>query len=203
MNRLNSICVFCGSQAGAKQIYSDKAAEMGQLIADRNLTLVYGGGSVGLMGILAKAAADRGAEVISVIPESLLPKEVAGESIGELVVCQTMLERKSIMADKSDGFIAMPGGYGTLDEIFEMVTWTQLGIQNKPLGFLNVEGFYDPLLATIDHTVTQGFIRATHRDLIVDAPNPEELLSKIENQSLPKSTIVWKSKADHHAGTHP
>ena len=190
---LNSICVFCGSSSGVKQAYTAAAVQMGKVIAEEGLTLVYGGGSIGLMGEVARSAQAGGAEVISIIPESLLPREVAGESIGELIVCQTMLERKAIMAEKSDGFIAMPGGYGTLDEIFEMLTWTQLGIHRKPVGFLNTAKFYDPLLATIEHTIEQGFIQQTHRQLIVDDSEPRSLLAKLSNQSLPKSVVEWKN----------
>ena len=192
MRELTSICVFCGSSSGSKPIYSEMAAAMGALIAQQGMTLVYGGGSIGLMGALARAAESHGAPVISIIPESLLPKEVAGDSIGELIVCDTMLERKAIMAEKSDAFIAMPGGYGTLDEIFEMVTWTQLGIHAKPLGFLNVAGFFNPMLTTLDQIVADGFIRPSHRGLIVDDPEPGPLLEKVKNQSLPKSVVEWK-----------
>lgn len=193
MNKLQAICVFCGSSTGTDLQYGEMAVATGKLLAERAMTLVYGGGSIGLMGILARAASEAGADVISIIPESLQAVEAVGESIGERIVCQTMLERKALMAEKSDAFIAMPGGFGTLDEIFEMVTWTQLGIHHKPLGFLNVCGFYDPLIATIEHTIEQGFIRTTHRDLIVDASDPATLLSKIENQKLPKSIIEWKT----------
>ncbi|MEM7133932.1 MAG: TIGR00730 family Rossman fold protein [Chloroflexota bacterium] len=193
MKELSSICVFCGSSSGHNPLYGEMAEAMGTRIAKQNLTLVYGGGSVGLMGILAKAAEANGASVLSVIPESLLPKELVGESTGELIVCETMLERKAIMAQKSDAFIAMPGGYGTLDEIFEMVTWTQLGVHSKPMGLLNVAGFFDPLLQTLDHMVTEGFIKPTHRQLIVHDPDPAALLKKIDIQSLPKSVLQWSN----------
>ncbi len=192
MNNLNSICVFCGSNAGTKPRFGEQAVALGKLIAEEGMTLVYGGGSIGLMGILARTTAENGGSVVSIIPESLRSVEAVGESVGELIVCDTMLERKNIMAEKSDGFIAMPGGYGTLDEIFEMVTWTQLGIHTKPMGFLNVDDFFDPLLNAIDQIVAQGFIRSTHRELIVDDPDPAALITKIRNQPLPKSIIEWK-----------
>lgn len=178
---------------GSKPIYRELAVAMGGLIASQGLKLVYGGGSIGLMGALARSAERGGASIVSIIPESLLPREVAGDSIGELIVCDTMLERKALMAQHSDAFIALPGGYGTLDEIFEMVTWTQLGIHAKPMGFLNVSGFYDPLLTMLDHSVSEGFIRPAHRALIVDDADPVALLQKVRNQSLPTSIIKWKS----------
>lgn len=192
MNELHSICIFCGSSSGVRPVYAEMAIAMGKLVATEGLRLVYGGGSIGLMGAMARAAQSGGASVLSVIPESLLISEGAGNSIGELIVCQTMLERKAIMADKADGFIALPGGYGTLDEIFEMITWTQLGIHAKPMGFLNVEGFFDPLLATIDQIIAEGFIRSRHRDLITEDADPAKLLEKVRNQTLPESVVTWK-----------
>ena len=192
MRNFQSICVFCGASAGADPIYVQRAAEMGQVLAQRNLRLVYGGGSIGLMGALAQATADAGGEILSVIPRSLVVKEITGESFGELVLCDTMLERKEIMAEGSDAFVTMPGGYGTLDELFEMLTWTQLGIQSKPVGLLNINGYFDPLIALVDSMVASGFVRETHRALLISDDDPRSLLDRLAQQELPNSIIEWK-----------
>lgn len=192
MRELQSVCLFCGASAGTEPIYVERAGEMGKVLAERNLRLVYGGGSIGLMGALAQAVSTSGGDILSVIPRSLVVKEITGESFGELVLCDTMLERKEIMADSSDAFITMPGGYGTLDELFEMLTWTQLGIHSKPIGLLNINGYFDPLIAMIDSMVASGFVRETHRALLISDDDPRSLLDRLVQQELPQSIIEWK-----------
>lgn len=190
-HELTSVCVFCGANAGQLPVYNEVAAAMGRILAERNLSLVYGGGSVGLMGILARTAAEHGCHVTSIIPRSLMTRELSGELIGEPIIVDTMLQRKTIMAQRSDAFITMPGGFGTLDELFEMITWGQLGIHAKPLGILNVAGYYDPLLQMIDHAVDHGFIRPKHRQLVVSSTEPADLLDKLEQQELPEGLVKW------------
>ena len=172
MNSLHSICVFCGSSSGTKAVYSDAAVALGRAMAQRQIGLVYGGGSVGLMGAIARTVADGGAPVKGIIPRALQPRELAGETIGELHVVDSMHERKLLMARHADAFIAMPGGFGTMDELFEVVTWGQLGIQRKAIGLLNVNGYWDPMLAWIEHALNEQFIRPHHRNLIVVADEP-------------------------------
>lgn len=189
--KLTSICVFCGANSGRKPLYQETAVAMGRALAARGLRLVYGGGSVGLMGILARTAAAHGSPVVSVIPKSLLTRELSGDLIGEAVIVDTMTERKTIMAQRSDGFIAMPGGFGTLDELFEMITWGQLGIHAKPMGILNIDGYFTPLIQMIDHAVAEGFIRPQHRQLFVESDDPEDLLHQLATQDVPESLVKW------------
>ena len=176
---MRRICVFCGSSKGTKPAYAEAARAMGTLIAQRGLGLVYGGGEVGLMGIVANAALAAGGEVIGVIPEALMRMEVGHPRLTELHVVATMHERKAMMADLSDGFIAMPGGIGTLEELFEIWTWGQLGIHPKPLGFLDVAGYYQPLHAFLDHTVTEGFVKEHHRAMTAVETDPATLLDRL------------------------
>ena len=151
------ICVFCGSNPGVNPAYKNAAAGLGRLLAERKIELVYGGGNIGLMGVLADAALEASGRVIGVIPESLMAKEVGHQGLTELRVVGSMHERKALMADLAEGFIALPGGYGTFEEFCEVVTWSQLGLHAKPCGVLNVEKYYDPLLALFDHAVKEGF----------------------------------------------
>jgi uncharacterized protein (TIGR00730 family) len=160
---MKAVCVYCGSNAGGKPAYAERAAALGKRIADEGLALVYGGGNVGLMGIAADAALAAGGEVIGVIPEQLVGWEVAHRGVTRLEVVANMHERKARMFDLSDAFIAMPGGFGTLDEMFEMLTWRQLGLGDKPCAFLDVEGFYVPLLAMLDRMVEERFLHADQR----------------------------------------
>src|SRR6516164_2274986 len=148
---LKRICVFCGSSVGDRPIYLQAALELGRAIAERRLGLVYGGGHIGLMGVLADAVLSGGGEVIGVIPQALVDRELAHTGVTELRVVETMHQRKALMADLSDGFLALPGGFGTGDELFEILTWAQLGLHAKPIGVLNVGGYFDPLLAWLDH----------------------------------------------------
>lgn len=177
---LKRICVFCGSNAGARPEYAAGARELATHLASRGLGLVYGGGNVGLMGIIADAMLEAGAEVIGVIPRSLVEREVAHHGVTKLHVVQTMHERKAMMNELCDAFIAMPGGFGTLEELFEVLTWSQLGYHRKPCGLLNVGGFFDPLEAMLDHGVTEQFLRPAHRALLIAESSPARLLDRLE-----------------------
>jgi uncharacterized protein (TIGR00730 family) len=176
---MRSICVFCGSRRGGAQKYADAARMFGTALARRGFGLVYGGGHIGLMGVLADAVLENGRPVIGVIPRSLADKELAHRGLSDLIVVETMHERKAAMADRSDAFVALPGGYGTGDELFEILTWAQLGLHNKPVGLLNVAGFFDPLLAWLDHMVGEDFLKATHRRIVRVASEPESVLDLI------------------------
>ena len=160
---MRAVCVYCGSSAGSNPVYAEGAARLGARLATENLTLVYGGGNVGLMGLVADAALAAGGEVIGVIPEQLVGWEVAHQGLTRLEIVATMHERKARMFDLSDAFIALPGGFGTLDEMFEMLTWRQLGLGDKPCAFLDVDGFYTPLIAMLDRMVEERFLREAHR----------------------------------------
>jgi len=179
MFTLRRICVFCGSSVGSRPAYVAAARELGRTLAERGLGVVFGGGKVGLMGVLADAALAAGGEAIGVIPEAMVAREIAHNGLTELHVVHSMHERKTLMADLADAFIALPGGYGTFEEFFEAVTWTQLGIHQKPCGLLNVEGYYDALLALLNRAVSDGFIREANRSLIVDASDVRTLLEKL------------------------
>ena len=163
---MTRICVFCGSATGNAPGYLEAAGSLGRIFAERGLGLVFGGGHIGLMGIVADAVLQGGGEVIGVIPRSLVDRELAHPGVLDTRIVGTMHERKALMADLSEVFIALPGGYGTADELFEMLTWAQLKIHHKPIGLLNVGGYFDPLLAWIDRAVAEGFIKARHRELL-------------------------------------
>ena len=182
---MKRICVFCGSSVGRQSLYQDAATAMGSLLASRGIGLVYGGGNVGLMGVIAGAVLAGGGEVIGVIPRSLADREIAHTGVTDLRVVDSMHARKAMMADLSDAFIAMPGGVGTFEEFFEAVTWTQLGVHRKPCGLLNTAGFYTPLAAFIDQAVTEGFIKPVHRASIVVDDHPERLLDSLAQVELP------------------
>lgn len=173
------ICVFCGSNSGINPAYHRAANDLGRLMVDRGIELVYGGGDVGLMGILADSVLAARGRVIGVIPDSLLAKEIGHLGLTELKIVGSMHERKALMSDLSDGFIAMPGGFGTFEEFCEVVTWSQLGIQSKPCGLLNVAGYYQPLLQLFDDAVREGFLPAENRQLVLDDANPIDLLEKM------------------------
>lgn len=177
---LKRVCVFCGSSPGARPEYAQAARELGALLARRRIGLVFGGGKVGMMGRLAQAALEGGGEVIGVIPRFLQEKRVAFAGLGDLRVVGTMHERKALMAELADGFVALPGGLGTLDETFEMLTWAQLGMHGKPCGLLDVAGFFAPLLRFLDHVTEQGFIDGAHRGMILSAGSPAGLLAQLE-----------------------
>jgi uncharacterized protein (TIGR00730 family) len=172
-------CVFCGSNGGARPSYASVTAELARCLVANRIGIVYGGGNVGLMGVLADAALAEGGEVVGVIPRMLVEKEMAHRGLSELRVVGSMHERKALMADLSDAFIAAPGGYGTLDEFCEILTWTQLGLQKKPVGILNVDGYFDRLLALFDHAVTEQFVKPMHRDMIVTDATPQSLIARM------------------------
>jgi uncharacterized protein (TIGR00730 family) len=174
---LQRLCVFCGSSKGTNPAYLADAQEVGRTLAQSGLGLVYGGGNIGLMGALADAALAAGGHVIGVIPEALLAKEVGHRGLPDLRVVKTMHERKALMAELSDGFIALPGGFGTFEEFFEVLTWSQLGLHPKPCGLLNVAGFFDPLLELLNHSVTEGFVRPAHRALVIVDADIRRLLA--------------------------
>jgi len=182
---MKRLCVFCGSSHGANPAYAEAAVTLGTLLANRGIGLVYGGGNVGLMGVIADAALAAGGEVIGVIPKSLADREVAHHGVTDLRVVDSMHTRKAMMADLSDAFIAMPGGVGTFEEFFEAITWTQLGLHRKACGLLNVAGFYTPLAVFIDQAVSEGFIKPVHRAAIVVDDNPERLLNSLSTIDLP------------------
>jgi uncharacterized protein (TIGR00730 family) len=182
---MNRICVFCGSNPGVRPEYADAARAMGAALVQRDIGLVYGGGRVGLMGIIADQVVAEGGEVIGVIPADLDRKEIAHGGLTQLHVVGSMHERKAMMAKLSDGFIALPGGYGTFEEFCEVLTWAQLGFQQKPCALYNVAGFYDPLLALFDHAVTEGFVRPQHRALVMQGSSPAELLDKLAEYQPP------------------
>lgn len=178
--RFERICVFCGSRAGYKPAFSDAALELGQLLVERKIDLVYGGGSVGLMGLISRTVFHGGCHVLGVIPKALLPHEISGETIGEVITVTDMHQRKAEMAKHADAFIALPGGYGTMEELLEMISWSQLGIHDKPVGLLNVDGYYNSLLALFDKGVEEGFIEDSARRIVVIADTAAELIKKIE-----------------------
>jgi uncharacterized protein (TIGR00730 family) len=182
---LRRICVFCGSNSGTRQIYQQAAQTLGRLLCRRGIELVYGGGNIGLMGVLANACLNEGGRVIGVIPQALADKELAHTGLTELRIVSSMHERKSVMADLSDAFVALPGGYGTWEEFFEVLTWSQLGIQRKACAVLNVNGYYDSLLEMADKALSEGFVRDVHRDLLLSDSDPERLLDRLSHYSVP------------------
>ncbi|NP_001358859.1 carboxy-lyase [Zea mays] len=194
-SRFQRICVYCGSAKGRKPSYQDAAVELGKELVERGIDLVYGGGSIGLMGLVSHAVHDGGRHVIGVIPRSLMPREVTGEPVGEVRAVSGMHERKAEMARFADAFIALPGGYGTLEELLEVITWAQLGIHKKPVGLLNVDGFYDPLLSFIDMAVNEGFIKEDARRIVISAPTAKELVLKLE-EYVPEYEVglVWEDQ---------
>jgi uncharacterized protein (TIGR00730 family) len=192
---MRRLCVFCGSSTGKQRAYSDAAKALGAVLAERGIGLVYGGGNVGLMGVIADAVMAAGGKVIGVIPQSLANREIAHTGITELRVVDSMHARKAMMAELADAFIAMPGGVGTFEEFFEVVTWTQLGLHRKPCGLLNVNGFYEPLAAFIDQAVTEGFIKPVHRAAIVVDGDPVRLLDTLGTIELP-SVPKWIDRSE-------
>uniref|UniRef100_A0A6N2MDS2 Cytokinin riboside 5'-monophosphate phosphoribohydrolase n=1 Tax=Salix viminalis TaxID=40686 RepID=A0A6N2MDS2_SALVM len=201
-SKFKRICVFCGSSRGKKTTYQVAAIDLGNELVSRNIDLVYGGGSIGLMGFVSQAVHDGGRHVMGVIPKTLMPRELTGETVGEVRAVADMHQRKAEMAKHSDAFIALPGGYGTLEELLEVITWAQLGIHDKPdtsellylfqgannascfnfvkVGLLNVDGYYNSLLSFIDKAVEEGFISPSARNIIVSAPTANELVKKLE-----------------------
>ena len=195
MKKIESLCVFTGSNTGNRREYSDAARALGHALAERRIRLVYGGGRVGLMGVVANAALEAGGEVVGVIPEALIAKEVGHGSVTDLRVVKTMHERKALMADLADAFVALPGGWGTLDEFFEILTWAQLGLHRKPCGILNVQGYFDRLLGFLEHSVEEGFVRREQSSLICVAGEPVELLQRLA-AAKPTNVEKWIARAE-------
>lgn len=181
--RMKRICVFCGSSPGSRPEYVEMAEQLGQALAREKIGLVYGGSSIGMMGVLANAVVSHGGDVTGVITDHLFKMEVAFTALTDLRVVKTMHERKALMAELSDGFIALPGGFGTMDEMFEILTWSQLDIHQKPCGFLNVNGYYNKLIDFIDHMVSQSFINPDCKTLVQIDDHPTGLLEKFANYS--------------------
>ncbi|GLT69904.1 hypothetical protein SLA2020_420160 [Shorea laevis] len=180
MGNFKRVCVFCGSNSGNRKIFSDAALDLGTELVERKMDLVYGGGSVGLMGIVSQTVFDGGCHVLGVIPTALVPLEISGHAVGEVLIVSDMHERKAEMASRADAFIALPGGYGTMEELLEMITWSQLGIHDKPVGLLNVDGYYDCLLGLFDKGVEEGFIKPSARNIIISAKTSRELIQRME-----------------------
>jgi uncharacterized protein (TIGR00730 family) len=193
---MRRLCVFCGSSAGNRPEYRAAAQRLGELLAGRGVGLVFGGGRVGLMGVVADAVLRGGGEAVGVIPQALVDKELAHRGLSELRVVGTMHQRKALMADLADAFAALAGGYGTADETFEILTWAQLGLHTKPVGLLNVCGFFDPLLAWVDHCVGEGFIRPEHRALLQVASEPAGLLEMLARYRAAPETPKWIGESD-------
>ncbi|MEO8619515.1 MAG: TIGR00730 family Rossman fold protein [bacterium] len=182
---LKTVCVFCAASTGSDPAYASQAVEMGRYLAESGRRVVYGGGRTGLMGALAEGVLAAGGQVIGVMPKHLVDREIAHTGLTELRIVASMHERKSLLAEMADGFLAMPGGLGTLEELFEIWTWGQLGLHRKPYGLLEVNGFFAPLLTFLDHAVAEGFIKQEYRDLLVVDTEPSTLISRMESMSPP------------------
>jgi uncharacterized protein (TIGR00730 family) len=187
---MNCIAVFCGSSSGSHTIYREQAAKLGQILAERRIDLIYGGGRVGLMGFLADAVLKAGGQVTGVIPGFLQTREVAHQGLTEMIRVETMHERKALIDQRSDGAIALPGGFGTLDELFEMLTWGQLGLHRKPVGLLNINGYFEPLLLTVEKMVSEGFLKLENKDQLLVSDNIETLLTAMETYRVPR-VVKW------------
>lgn len=187
------ICVYCGSSAGDDPAYSAAAQSVAEAFCDRGIGLVFGGGAVGIMGVLADAMLERGGEVVGVIPKALAVKEVAHENLSQLHVVASMHERKAMMAELADGFIALPGGWGTLEEIFEVLTWAQLGFHEKPCGLLNVGGYYDGLIGFLENAFARKFVKDLYRPLLMTSDNPADLLQQFAAYRAPR-VRKWMSE---------
>jgi hypothetical protein len=189
------VCVFCGSADGTRPAYRAAAVELGRALAERGWVLVYGGGKVGLMGAVADAALKAGGQVIGVIPQALVEKEIGHGAVTELIITQTMHERKAIMADRSDGVVTLPGGFGTLDEVAEIITWAQLGYHRKPVILANIDGFFDPLIGLMDHMARQGFIKPAHIGIAVVRSDIPSVMHTLETYQ-PPLIDKWIDKQD-------
>jgi hypothetical protein len=192
---MQRICVFCGSQVGHRDVYRQVTEELAEQLVQRGYGLVYGGGRVGLMGVLADAVLVAGGEVIGVIPEAMVARELAHSGVNNMHVVTSMHARKARMVDLADAFIALPGGYGTLEELFEIITWAQLGIHQKPIGLLNVGGYFDVLTTFVEQAIVEGFVREEHRQLTVVADAPAALLDALAQHTLPQVS-PWLSSKD-------
>ena len=187
---MKKVCVFCGSSKGTDPAYMREAGLLGKRIADKGYELVYGGANVGLMGMLARSCSEHGGKVTGVMPQHLVEMGVARDDLFELKVVESMHERKMLMSELADAFIALPGGIGTIEELFEIFTWFQLGLHNKPIALINTNGFYDELLKFMDRVVADGFFRKEHLDMLIVAPEADTVLDKIENYT-PETFEKW------------
>jgi uncharacterized protein (TIGR00730 family) len=201
MNEIKTICVFCGSSSGESKIYAEAAKDLGKLMVNEGITLVYGGAKVGLMGIIADEVLALGGKTIGVIPDFFSDKEIAHTQLTELIYVKSMAERKAILAELSDAFIAMPGGFGTLDELFEMMTSSQLDLHKKPVGILNVNHFYNSLIAQVDLMQAEQFMKPVHRQMLLDDENPIHLIEKMRNYQ-PPSQEKWIRKIKNGTLSH-
>lgn len=192
---MKSITVFCGSSFGSDEIYKEQAILLGQTLAKQNIQLVYGGANVGLMGVVADGVLQEGGKVIGVLPHFLQSKEIAHQDLTELILVETMHERKTKMNDLCDGVIVLPGGYGTLEEFFEMITWAQLGLHKKPIAILNINGFYDDLIKLVQNMVDKGFLKQINQEMLLVSDSIDELLEKMKNYRAP-SVGKWISKEE-------
>lgn len=193
---MRRLCVFCGSKVGNRPVYADQARELARLLVARGVGLVFGAGHIGLMGVLADEVLRAGGEATGVIPQALVDKELAHRGLTQLHVCESMHQRKALMADLSDAFAALPGGFGTADELFEILTWSQLGLHSKPVGLLNTAGFFDPLLAWLDQAVRDGFMKEKHRRLLVVAEEPDKLLDLLRDYRPHEPEAKWIESED-------
>ena len=182
---MKNICVYCGSSNGSQPVYREAAVALGKMLAERHIGLVYGGASIGLMGAIADAVLEQGGQVIGVIPHALAKKEVAHDKLTEMHVVASMHERKAKMAEASDGFIALPGGLGTLEELFEMLTWAQLGMHDKPCALLNVHNYYDSLITFLEHAEQEKFIKAINLDMLLVDDDTDRLIEKMTRYHSP------------------
>jgi len=192
---VRSVCIYCGSSLGNSPEYAEQASILARTLAQNAITIVYGGAKVGLMGVIADTALAEGGTVIGVIPQSLVEKEVAHQGLSKIHVVESMHERKALMSELSEGFIALPGGVGTFEEIFEVWTWAQLGFHSKPCGLLNVSSYFDPLSAFISHAASEGFIKPQHQQMLIVAATVDELLAKF-NTYKPPTVKKWISQAE-------
>ena len=194
MNKLKAVCVYCGSNFNGDEKLRIAIKELAQSLVEQQIRLVYGGGSVGVMGVLANDVLELGGEVTGVIPQFLMDKEVGHKGVTEMILTENMHQRKQKMADLSDGFVILPGGFGTLEEFFEVLTWLQLGLHNKPIGVLNVNGFYDPLFAQMDVMVQQKFLKPANRDLVFNEESAKSLIDKMDNFSATPDEVWFRER---------
>jgi len=188
VRQVQRLCVFCGSSSGARPLYAEAAAQLGRELAKSKIAVVFGGGRVGLMGILADSVLSAGGQAIGVMPRALVEKEIAHTSLTELHVVESMHQRKALMADLADAFLLLPGGFGSWEEFFEVVTWLQLGIHSKPCAVLNVAGYYDTLLSLTSHALKEGFLRSAHKEMLIVEEDPVRLLGRLEVALIPSET---------------
>ena len=190
MTSLKKLCVFCGSSSGRDSTYVEEAKALGEYLASEKIQLTYGGGSIGLMGAIANAAYDEGQNrVLGIIPVGLCAREISGETVGEQIQTKDMHERKRLMAENSDGFVALPGGFGTMEELFEVITWQQLGYHKKPIGLLNVNGYFDSLLTFLDEARESGFVSEEARNIVLSDDDAERLIGKMRAYTAPRGVI--------------